>query len=71
MNGMQTREHQMADRPFLAYYAESRGGLVVNGEYDEEADVWVTNGQPLVCSNELVMDTLTFTKASGESSDRD
>lgn len=59
------------DRPFLAYHAERRQEALIDGEYDEAREVWMSRGRPAVHSNQLALDTLTFTKASGESSDRD
>ena len=59
------------DIPFLAMFAERRDNWTLIGCYDEDSDVWVVDGQPLVTSNSVALETVTFTKAGGESNDRD
>lgn len=71
MNRTSTKQLRGVGRPFLAYYAERREEMTIDGEYDEAVDVWATHGKPAVRSNELALDTVTFTKESGESTDRD
>ena len=71
MNGSLAKEICGIDRPFLAYFAEEREEVRILGEYDEAVDVWAIRGKPAVRSNELALDTVTFTRASGESTDRD
>ena len=59
------------DTPILAMFAEHRDSQILAGCYDESSDVWVVDGQPLVASYKLALETVTFTKSGGESHDRD
>ena len=59
------------DVPFLAMFAEPCDDWALVGCYDEISDLWVVDGQPLVTSNSVALETMTFTRAGGESQDRD
>ena len=59
------------DTPFLAMFAECRDNWTLIGSYDEGSDVWVVDGQPLVSSYNVALETVTFTRSGGESQDRD
>ena len=59
------------DTPFLAMFAERRDERALIGCYDESSDVWVVDGQPLVTSYNMALETITFTRSGGESQDRD
>ena len=59
------------DTPFLAMFAERRDNWTLIGSYDEGSDVWVADGQPLVTSHNVALETVTFTRSGGESQDRD
>ena len=59
------------DIPFLAMFAERRDNWTLNGCYDDGSDIWVVDGQPLVTSSSVALETITFTRSSGESNDRD
>ena len=60
-----------ADTPFLAMFAEYRESRTLAGCYDESSDVWVLDGQPLVNTYNVALETLTFTRSGGETQDRD
>ena len=59
------------DTPFLAWFAERRDEGNILGNYDESADVWVVNSQPLATVDGVAMQTMTTTKVGGESQDSD
>lgn len=59
------------DTPFLTMFAEGGDQWTLEGGYDESADVWVVEGQPLVSSNNFALETTTFTRTGGESQDTD
>lgn len=59
------------DVPFLARFAERIEPWTATGAYDSTSDVWVVDGQPLAIGNDLALGTVTFTRAGGESQDRD
>ena len=75
----QTNDHEegqlqsasFVDTPFLAMFAERRDERALIGCYDESSDVWVVDGQPLVTSYNMALETMTFTRSGGESQDRD
>ena len=76
----QTNEHEkgllqsaafQVDTPFLAMFAERRDERALIGCYDESSDVWVVDGQPLVTSCNMALETVTFTELGGETQDRD
>ncbi len=61
----------LGDIPFLAMFAEPHDNWALNGYFDERADLWIVDGQPLVTSSGMALETITFTRSGGESNDRD
>ena len=57
--------------PFLAMFSERADPWTLVGDYDESADVWTVDGQPLATVDNVALETITFTKSGGESQDRD
>ena len=57
--------------PFLARFAERRDDCTILGSYDESADVWVVNRQPLAIVDGVALQTMTTTRVAGESQDSD
>lgn len=59
------------DTPFLARFAQRCDDRAPAGGYDESADVWVVNGQPLATRDSVALETMTCTRVGGESQDSD
>ena len=70
-NAPHTNISSKVDRPLLAYFAEETDETVVEGEYDDAADVWVNGGVPSVRLENSGISTMTFTKVLSEGNDRD
>ncbi len=61
-------------RPYLAWRSEEpieKRGSTNDGKYEDSTDMLMLNGKPIASVDELALETMTFTKAPGESSDRD